>query len=263
MKKIISALSVFFLFSMFLSPDIALASNGPPTVEDISNLDKEELIQLLTVSEDVSIDELRKLDVITLYELTRDQGEIIDIKEVNNQLDIPNNNLITPYLMPTSDFSMTVVAQRISERTGDNFKFTATGNWKKDPIWQLVDNIALAWSGGFSVYEDYSYLQGFYGSNQYLLPGVRKTIEPTKGVSHNLNLKVGPKEEKAVLVAKVVKTNSSGHATAVGRYGHVEVRGNIKSVSISISKTSPSISFTGSVGARVNPSSPGYVTFSY
>lgn len=264
MKKILFLLSSLFLFSIFLSPEIVTASNEIPTVEELNNLDREELIQSLTIGSDVSIGELRKLDTITLYELTRDPGEIVAITEVEDVLNTPDNTLIRPFLMPTSDFKMNVVAQRINEKSGDNFKFTATGNWKINPTWELVDNIALAWNGGFSVYSDYSYLQGFHGSSQYLLPGVRKSVNPTKGVSHNLDLKVGPREEKAVLVAKVVKNNSSGYATAIGRYGHVELFGSINSVSFSVTTDGkPTIGFTGSVGSRVNPSSPDYATFQY
>lgn len=264
MKKIISILSSLFVFSMLLFPKMVSASSNIPTVEELNDLDREELIQSLTIGNSVSIDEIRELETITLYELTRDQGEIIDITEVEDILSRPDNTMIRPLLMPTSDFTMTVVAQRINEKSGDNFKFTATGNWKINPVWQLVDTIALSWDGGFSVYNDYSYLQGFSGTNQYLHSGVRKSISSTKGVSHNLDLKAGAREEKAVLVAKVVKSNSSGYATAVGRYGHVELKGSISSVSFTASTSDkPSISFTGTVGARINPSSPGYTTFQY
>ncbi|MEH7454181.1 hypothetical protein, partial [Gottfriedia acidiceleris] len=200
-----------------------------------------------------------------LYELSKDPGEIVSITEKESKVESTNSNELYPTLMPTSDFVMTVVAQRISERSGDNFKFTATGDWKASPTWEFTDSIALGWSDNFTLYSDYSYMYGYdVNGAQTLYPGTRNSVKAETGVGHNVSLRPGITDDKAVLVAKVYKNASSGTANVVAEYGHVQLTASVTGISFGAGGGSaPTIGFSVDWNSKIEEAVPAYDDFSY
>ncbi|MFP3786260.1 hypothetical protein, partial [Burkholderia sp. SIMBA_024] len=125
--------------------------------------------------------------------------------------------------MPTSDFKMTVVAQRITEKGSgyDNFRFVAEGDWIETPFYEFTDKIALSWSDDFTLYSDSSYIHNGVVSDY--TNTIRSTVDPEKGVSYDVNLRLGNNDDSVFLIAKVYKPNETGTANVVAEYGHVEI----------------------------------------
>lgn len=77
-------------------------------------------------------------------------------------------------------------------------------------------------------------------------------------------MRLGVTDDKAVLVAKVYKPNSSGSANVVAEYGHVELSASIVDVNFSFNgKKFPTIGFTVSFFSKINKAIPAYTDFTY
>jgi len=272
-KRVIVALCSTIAFSSFYFSGFAKANEvtepekvNVSTDTELTEEERLNIIDNLEVSEGVEQEQINDLDDAMLYELSQDSGEIVSVETENSYIYEPTatTKIMAAKTMPTKDFKLTVVAQRIKEKSGDNFKFTATGDWKASPFWELEDTIALAWSDSFTMYNDYSYMYGYVGSKQTMKPGSRNKVKNEVGVAHDVDLQPAVTDDKAVLVAKVYKKNSSGSANVSAEYAHVTKVAKITGVTITGGGGAPpSISFDISGGAGLEEASPAYTSFSY
>ena len=269
-RRLIVAMSTTIALFTFGNVTNAEEDSNVSTYEskELSTEDRTEIIDNLDLGEDVEISDIESLDDAMLYELSQDSGEIISITETETETDLDTNSKpskISIMSMPTSDFKLTVVAQRISEKSGkDNFKFTATGDWKTSPTWEFEDTIALSWSDNFTLYSDYSYMYGIVGGKQTLKPGVRNDAKPEAAVGHDVDLQPAITDDKAVLVAKVYKTNSSGSANVMAKYGHVQLTASVVGLSFGAGGGStPTIGFDVDWNSTINQAVPAYTSFNY
>lgn len=266
-SKLVAILCSTFALSTFSFANIAGAEekNLEPNYE-VTNETREEIIANLDLGNNVTEEEVESLNDAMLYELSQDSGEIVSITEQESYVDSgqPKSG-ISIMSMPTSDLKLTVVAQRINEKSGkDNFKFTATADWKKSPFWEFEDTIALGWSDSFTLYSDKSYMYGYVGSKQQIKPGVRNKVKAEAAVAHDVDLQPAVTDDKAVLVAKVYKNNSSGSANVTAEYGHVEKTASVVSMSFGAGGGSaPTIGFDVDWNSTINEAVPAYTSFSY
>lgn len=194
------------------------------------------------------------------------EGIIIGISKTEADLDKPEvqPGTYTMATMPTSDFYLYTVAQRIYEMGSgyDNFQFTTDGSWLINPYYEFTDTIALAWSDSFTLYHDESMHYTEKDGRNYYWEGLRNNVKSEAGVAHDIDLKVGYVDKGSVLLAKVYKLNAAGSANVVGEYGHVQLTGKDVTVGFSAGE-SPSISFSVGIGATVEEASPSYYPFNY
>lgn len=192
-------------------------------------------------------------------------GEIVGITEEASNLNTPNEGEIQMRLMPTSDFKMKTVVQRIAAQPGyENFQFTAEGQWYINPAYEFVDTIALAWSDDFTLYHDESLHYTTKDGRNYYFEGTRNDADGEKGVGHNIDLKVGYSDNKSIILAKVYEKNRTGTANVVGEYGHVEVTPSSLVLAFTGGgETKPAVGFEGFGAAKVNEASPAYSAFNY
>lgn len=80
----------------------------------------------LEVENGVSVEDIENLPEGMIAELQKDSGTIVSVSTTYYDLE---SGMETRAVMPKSDFEMTVVATRINEKSGDNFKFVACGKW--------------------------------------------------------------------------------------------------------------------------------------
>lgn len=208
-----------------------------------------------TISEDL----INQLSSVMINELKKDDGEVISLTKKQTLLD--NNEQFNPLLrtMPVSDFDMVVAVQRISEKSGDNFKFVAVGLWNVNPVYEFTDCIGLAWSDDFTLYNDYSYTYTNSTGTSYYSACTRNDVKPEVGVAYDVDLVLGRQEDQVCLVAKVYKANSTGSANVVGEYGHVKLKASSVDVSFSTSDIGMSVGF----GASIEKAAPEYQYFNY
>ncbi|HZG55318.1 hypothetical protein [Paenibacillus sp.] len=163
--------------------------------------------------------------------------------------------------MPTSEFKMTTVAQRIYELSTsyDNFQFITEGDWIVNPNYEFTDAIALAWSDEFTVYDDYSYIisGNWYDYSRTSL----NAVVPEGGVGYDVDLQVGTDDDAVFLVATVYKNATTGTANVVGEYGHVEIMAS--SIGLGFSSTPPSVSMSVGFQSNLEKASPAYDDFAY
>lgn len=214
-------------------------------------------------SDTVDISKIENLSDYMLAELAKDEGEVVSISEKFTTLNTRSQNAelggLMPLAMPTSDFKLTTVAQRITEKGSsyDNFKFTVEGQWKVNPNWEFTDTIAVAWSDEFTLYQDYAYINGYSTDTS------RAKVNAEKGVAYDVDLQLGKKEESILLIAKVYKNNSTGTANVVGEYGHVELAARDISVSFSGGSGGAEIGMSVGIVDNLNMAVPDYEDFTY
>jgi hypothetical protein len=172
----------------------------------------------------------------------------------------------------SSQLYVITAVERITEKgTGyDNFKFTALGNWKTQPMIHDTDKMAMAWSDNFTLYSSDCVSYRTTTDPNVLSTtrtGVTKSsVIPEAGVSYDLKTYTGPdmtRDKTGILVsfrmtAKVYKNNSTGTANLVAQYAHKTI--GLTGITVTLS-ASPSISFGGAVMYDV--SEPAYSDWSY
>lgn len=183
-----------------------------------------------------------------------------------NVIESTSGDASTMGTMPSSDFELTVFAQRINEKTGSNFKFTANGRWNIQPLYSMVDLAALAWSDSFTLYEDSCTYRFYNGSQWNYINCPKKNVNPEAGVSHEVDLD-GHSYWNGGSYTQVAKVNlypaSVGSANVVAGYAHKWIGiGNIgaefspgESAGISFSSSLPTVFFDEAI--------PAYTYFEY
>lgn len=261
--KLFSAVTALALTLSLAPGALAVNTNDTEINQSTSVSERQQLIDSLDLNETIKQSELSLLSNAMLAELNKEDGEIVSIQEVERNLDNGNPYGINLLTMPTSDFKMTVVAQRITEKGSayDNFKFVATGDWIESPFFEFTDTIALSWSDNFTLYSDYAYINtgGIYDYTRTQ----RATVDAEKGIAYDVDLRVGKNDGEVVLVAKVYKNNSTGTANVVAEYGHVEIAARDITVGFSGSKDGAEISMSIGFGANLEKASPAYKDFTY
>jgi hypothetical protein len=215
---------------------------------------------------DITEEQIDSLSDAMVRELSRENGEIVSIQVTERNLDNDVSDSLSSgsfsiMTMPTSDFVMTTVVQRLSYwgPSYDDFKFTTEGQWLTDPVYEFTDTIALAWSDSFTLYDDEAYI--VLADYPYIDTNtVRNDVVPEVGVGYDIDMQTGRTEESIILYAKVYKYNSTDTANVVGEYGHVEVRPSGVDIGFS---SSPDVSMSVGLGSYVNMASPDYAYFSY
>jgi hypothetical protein len=222
---------------------------------------KKEKINKMKFGKDVTQEQIDNLSDELILELSKDEGEIVSINEQGSVMepDVKSGS-IGVMTIAQSTLKMTVVVQRISEKSGDNFKFVAEADWLKSPTYEFVDTIALAWSDSFTVYHDSSYMVNHLLGNTRYMAGSRNKAVPEVGVGHDVDLLVGWTDDKAILTAKVYKANSSGSANVVAEYGHIKI--NLSDISLGFSN-SPNVTFSVNAASNIDTASPALKAFDY
>lgn len=231
--------------------------------QPLSSVEREEKLANLNYDEKtITSEQIINIDDETLAALDPN-GELIAITS-QESFDLGYNPAI-PALMPTSDFSMSTYVQRIKDYSAtkyDNFQFTATGKGHVNRNYEFEDTIALAWSDSFTLYHDESMHYTSKDGHNFYYSGTRNKATVETGVGHNIDLKVGQKDIKSTILAKVYASNRSGEGNVVGEYGHVQL--SARDITLSFTGgAQPNVGFSIGVGASVNTASPAYSTFKY
>jgi len=219
---------------------------------------------------------LQKASDPYIEELLKDDGEFVSVREVGFHIDengafqkVSDRDLkkdegtITTYQLDQStEFGQIITVQRISEKTGDNFKFINHGIWNILPICTMVDVAALAWSDNFTLYSDsctYSnYNQGIWST----INCPRNNVNVEAGVSHNVDITSG--NWTAGEYTEVAKVNlypgSTGSANVVAEYCHKEI--GVGGITAGFS-SAPEITFSADISTFYENSVPTYQYFEY
>ncbi len=214
----------------------------------------------LQVESSISVEDIENLSDGMIAELQKDPGTIVSVSTTYFDLE---SGMETMAVMPKSDFELTVVATRINEKSGDNYKFVACGKWIVNPFYEFTDGIGISWSDEFTLYEDYGYT---YSKNSSGIPFynfdavVRNEVVPEAGVAHDVDLNLGDRQDEIYLIAKVYKDDSSGSANVIATYGHVVIRPSSIDVSISSGKE---IGMSVGLASDIEMASPDYDYFNY
>lgn len=216
----------------------------------------------------VKQEQIDELSDEMIEELSKNDGEIVSITQQDSTVQDSSKEVTLSQLraMPKTDYSMTLVAQRISEKGSsyDNFKFTAEGRWLVNPFWELTDSIAVGWSDNFVMYNDYATHYGLLGAQQYAWSCTRDTIKNQIGVGYDVDLKSGCDDWKTILVAKVYKNNGTGVGSVKTEYMHTSMSPSNPTIGISLgSDSKPQFSFSVSGATRKENASPAYADFTY
>lgn len=208
-------------------------------------------------------------DVLSKFE---PEGTMISVNTTTTVLSDLNNNTktakdISLQTISTSILTITTIVERVYQKDRtlyDNFKFTVIATWSSgNPIMNLTDKIAMAWSDNFTLYSDscvnYTNLNpsGTYNGT------IRSSVAAEAGISYDIQMKYGVNvateySKGCKLTVYVYKNNSSGTANVVGEYAHKTV--GITAINASFSST-PNVSFSG--GAVWEEGSPSYSDFAY
>jgi len=244
-----------------LSVNPVFAAGGDDDFSAFTASERKAALKELEFSDDISQDQIDSLSDAMIYELSKEDGEIVSIKKVSRNLDTGNEDEIGTRTLDPDDFEMTVVAKRIYEKSGkDNFKFVATGEWLTNPVYEFTDAIALAWSDDFTLYDDDCYVMTSFGAKRDVV--TLNDVDPEGGIAYDIDLLVGRDEDEIVLTAKVYKDDDDGSANVVGEYGHVQIQASSINVGFS-SGSRPSVEMSVSYAADIEMASPDYDSFDY
>lgn len=211
------------------------------------------------VDNQISEEVIENLPEGMIEEIKKDEGTIVSV--TTQYVDF-SEGVQTFAVMPTSDFKLTVVSTRISEKAGkDNFKFVACGEWLVNPIYEFTDCIGISWSDEFTLYSDYgyAYTAGSIPKYDYDV-ATRNEVVAEAGVAYDIDLKLFDRQDEIYLIAKVYKDNSSGSANVVASYGHVIIKASGVDVSISSGKE---IGMSVGFASGIEMASPDYDSFDY
>ncbi|EJL26398.1 hypothetical protein ACFVS2_16005 [Brevibacillus sp. NPDC058079] len=265
MKKVVAIATVLSL----LTVNPAFASDKQNTKEEtqeenftpLSTVERVLALEKLDFAEHITPDQIDSLSDAAIYELSKEEGEIVSIQEVYRNLDEEDTGEVKLRTLDKDDFKMSVVAKRINEkRSKDNFKFVATGEWLTDPFYEFTDAIALAWSDDFTLYEDDCYIMRTFGSDRDDV--ALNDVDPEKGIAYDVDIDSMKNDYEIVLTAKVYKNDDDGSANVVGEYGHVQIHASGIEIGFSGSST-PSVNMNVSYAADIEMASPDYDSFDY
>ncbi|WP_024833551.1 hypothetical protein [Ruminiclostridium josui] len=269
--------------SMILSLTQVSLAKEEATKNELSRDKKIEILQ----KEGMPLSVLEKSSDAYIDELLKDKGEFVSVREVSFHIDengkfqkVSDRDLLkeekskdqkkdegdtvtVSTLDPSSEFGQICTAQRIYEKTGDNFKFTNHGVWNEIPYWKFVDVAALAWSDNFTLYYDSCTYNNYVNGSWVSINCPRNNVNVEAGVSHDVDIPAGCDFTGGdyIEVAKVnLYPGSTGSANVVAQYCHTGV--GIGGVTAGFS-SAPEISFTCDVQTVYEKSVPTYQYFEY
>ncbi len=250
--------SVFLAASLALVVAIPFSTDATHSGEENGETIQEKLAKL-DFAENIPATEISSLSDEMILELSKQEGEIISISQVEKTLDSSKLKAMSP-----SDFKMTVAVQKVPQSydpANDTFNFVAEGDWRAAPFYEFTDSIALAWSDQFTLKSDYAYMVYSDGTTS---SGVttRSAVTPEAGVAYDVDLLLGKSDDKAILNATVYKKNSTDSANVVGEYGHVELTASNVDVSITGGVT-PSVGMSVALTSKINKAFPASQSFNY
>lgn len=201
-----------------------------------------------------------------------------NVNEMNfNSIEKAINAGKTPIeLASLSNWTGKIVCSHISYNSSTKVakkNFTYTWKWEYSPVWTLTDKVAMAWSGGFTAEPSTIYWSYVKRSRPLTSGGIQYNTttngygyddyNPNAGVAKGINITCASGGSAVVYhsgtlsteVTKVVTTES--RESAVGCYYHTKI---LPSLSLSFSKTGPSISISSKSGV-VDKSSDSAVAF--
>lgn len=228
---------------------------------------REATISNLDFAPNITEEQISSLSDQMLFELSQNGGEIVSIQSTESDLNNGDPNMVTPFTMPTTDFELTVVAQRttLGNDNRDAFIFTAEGNWKETPFFEFTDVIALSWSDEFTLFSHSAYI--YEGCDPICYDYTRttlNTIKPEEGVAYDVDLQTGHNDEAVFLKATVYKLpNSTGSANVVAEYGHVELTARDITVNFAAGKGGAEIGMSVGFGANLEKAVPAFDDFTY
>lgn len=158
-----------------------------------------------------------------------------------------------------------IVCQRLDMPGYDAFKLSAVGIWNEKPLFRFDDVLALAWSGGFSLYEDEvrTIYRDIWGNpREFEEAAVLWEVAPAEGIAYGVPLFVQTPEAGYNLWyiqadAWIRTTDNSGTAAAMASYAHGRFGGDITA----ILDGSPGIRFSG--WGIEQPALPVYCEWEY
>ena len=268
-KKIISAiLTTVLVLTMVLG--VSAESTGN------EKLSRDQKIQILS-QRGCPLSSIENAQDYLIDELLKDEGEFVKVTvqsydinkekkklEVVSKKEISGDEVSIQSVMPTNDFQVTTYVERIHEKSGDNFKFTAYGNWNTPPYWCFTDLAALAWSDNFTLYYDSCTSYGITGLWEDWSPVCpRCNVSVEAGVSHEIPLAKAMIGQSYTQVAKVYKKDGTGTANVVADYAHKMVGFGGISAGFTVGGSGIEIGFSADITVTYDKAMPYYSSFSY
>jgi len=213
-----------------------------------------------------------------IAELDLSDGPIISvtkkITDFNQSVESPPQFIAPLAVIPTSQLSLTVTAQRYKQSTVyDYIKFTAVATWAYLPAIKLTDHFGICWSDDFTLSSS-SCRVTYYDDNnvEYLLYPPLSSCAPEAGLGYDFAMLVRPDPydyfderllKKATISAYTYKYNSTDSANVVAEYAHEYINILGFGVDMSFDRSGPSIGFSADFGICINTASPAFVSFNY
>ncbi|SHH54467.1 hypothetical protein [Tepidibacter thalassicus] len=268
-KAIVATLTIsMLLFPMGIHANSIDASNNTQTKSSIEvqnqNLMDEKLSEM-----GFTKNQIRKMKD-SQKEMLLEKGEVVEIVTKNYMLD-KNGHLkkmpkrMKRSIMSRKVFSLERIIEKLKTKNGKKrFKFKTIGTWHKNPKVELKDIIAISWSDNFTLKNDYCYIEYRGGDSQDEDDVMIDNIDAEKGISHQINLRIGKDEKRIVQIVEVyTDDNNSGSANVVSDYAHAIIGLGDITAKFSGNKDSASIAFSASPTILFNRASDSYVYFDY
>ncbi len=185
------------------------------------------------------------------------------------------DNVQTRAAIPTSDLKLTISVSRLTAEqmnmynvSGDAFLFMGTAEWLTNPLWELVDTFAMAWSDEFTLFKDIGYIKiGDLGNGADLVSSEYMTLSTVSseiGFAYDVDLRIGESDDEITIAGWVYKNDSTGTANVTITYGHVKIFPTDVGVGFGVDLNGvPSINLTVGFGKVMQMSSPAYAAFNY
>ena len=171
-------------------------------------------------------------------------GEIVSISK--KRLSVDEDAPKTRGAIKDEYMDLTVYVQRIASSSKyDTFKLQAMAEWKKTPVYQLEDALAIAWGDNFSQYS--SSCSTYYKGKGLMTGMASRTDEAVDcGVAYTFPARYGPIHplDTVIVTAYVRKADSNGETIALAEYAHATIS-LVAGISIGINGTNISFSAVG------------------